>query len=62
MVKGWQMETKPFIFDIRKHADIEEGINHILNNGGIAEIKLERKNIPTLVEIKRTKKIPPRAE
>ena len=56
------MENKPYIFNIRDHADLEDGINHILNNGGIAEIKLERKNIPTLVEIKRTKKIPPRDE
>ena len=56
------MDDKPYIFDIRRHADIMDGINHILNNGGIAEVKLERRNIPTLVEIKRTKKIPPRAE
>lgn len=56
------MDNKTYTFDIRQYADIQDGINHILNNGGIAEIKLERKNIPTLVEIKRTKKIPPRAE
>ena len=56
------MESKTYDFDIRRHPDIMDGINHILNNGGIAEVKLERKSIATLVEIKRTKKIPPRAE
>lgn len=56
------METKPYIFDIRQYADLMNGINNILNNGGIAEVKLERKNVPTLVEIKRSKKIPPKNE
>lgn len=49
-------------FDIRTRDDILDCINRVLNNGGIAEIKIERHTVPVVVEIKRTKKIPPRDE
>lgn len=47
-------------FDIRTREDIISVINNILNNGGIAEIKIERHEIPVVVDIKRTKRIPPK--
>lgn len=47
-------------FDISKREDIISVVNTILNNGGIAEIKIERHEIPVVVEIKRTKRIPPK--
>lgn len=47
-------------FDIRTREDIISVINTILNNGGIAEIKIERHETPVVVEIKRTKRIPPK--
>lgn len=46
-------------FEIRKHEDILDMIDTELNNGGIVELKLEKRTIPTLVAIKRTKRIPP---
>lgn len=47
-------------FDIRDREDILDCINNVLNNGGIAEVKIERHTTPVVVEIKRTKKIPPK--
>lgn len=47
-------------FDIRTREDILDCINGVLNNGGIAEIKIERHTVPVVVEIKRQKKIPPK--
>lgn len=47
-------------FDIRTREDILDCINSVLNNGGIAEVKIERHTVPVVVEIKRTKKIPPK--
>ena len=47
-------------FDIRKRDDILDCINNVLNNGGIAEVKIERQSTPVVVEIKRTKKLPPK--
>ena len=47
-------------FDITTREDILSTINSILNNGGIAELKIERHEIPVVVEIKRTKRIPPK--
>lgn len=49
-------------FDIRTREDILECINAVLNNGGIAEVKIERHTIPVVVEIKRQKKIPPKED
>ena len=45
-------------FDIRDHNDILDTLNNIVRNDGIAEFKLERRSVPTVVEIKRTKRIP----
>ena len=47
-------------FDISTREDIITVINGILNNGGIAEVKIERHETPVVVEIKRTKRIPPK--
>jgi len=47
-------------FDIRDHPDIIATINLIVRGGGIAEIKVERRTVPTVVEIKRTKRFPPK--
>lgn len=47
-------------FEIREHNDILDTLNAILRNEGIAELKMERHIIPTVVEIKRTKRIPPK--
>lgn len=47
-------------FDIRTREDILDCINGVLNNGGIAEVKIERHTTPVVVEIKRQKKIPPK--
>ena len=47
-------------FEIRDHKDILDTLNAILRNEGIAELKLERHTTPTVVEIKRTKRIPPK--
>ena len=47
-------------FDIRTREDIIDCINAVLNNGGIAEIKIERHTTPVVVEIKRQKKRPPK--
>lgn len=45
------------MIDIRQHHEAAEAINAILNNRGIAEVKIEGKNsVPTVVEIKRTLK------
>lgn len=48
-------------FDIRDRADICEMVNSILRSKGIAELKIERDDTPVVVEIKRTKRIPPKA-
>ena len=40
--------------DIREHQDVIDILNAILNNKGIAEIKMERGETPVIVEIKRT--------
>ena len=50
------------MIDLRKHADIIDAANAILNNGGICEIKNEtkdKKNAPVLavVEQRRTVKL-----
>lgn len=47
-------------FDLREHPDIIDTINLIIKSGGIAEVKVERRMIPTVVEIKRTKRYPPK--
>ena len=47
-------------FDIRTREDMLDCVNNVLNNGGIAEIKIERHTTPVVVEIKRQKKIPPK--
>ena len=47
-------------FDLREYPDIVETINLIIRNGGIAEIKVERRTTPTVVEIKRVKRFPPK--
>ena len=47
-------------FDLRDYPDIVETINLIIRNGGIAEIKVERRTTPTVVEIKRVKRFPPK--
>lgn len=47
-------------FDIREHPDACNMINSILNNGKISEVKLERQNVLTVVEIERRKRIPPK--
>lgn len=45
------------MIDIRRNDEAVEAINAILNNHGIAEVKIEGKNVvPTVVEIKRTLK------
>ena len=45
------------MIDIRQMDEAVEAINAILNNRGIAEVKLEGKGTrPTVVEIKRTLK------
>jgi len=45
------------VIDIRQNDEAVEAINAILNNHGIAEVKIEGKNtVPTVVEIKRTLK------
>lgn len=49
-------------FDIRTREDILDCINNVLNNGGICEVKIERHTTPVVVEIKRTKKIPPKED
>ena len=46
--------------DIRERDDVIECLNAILNNNGIAEVKKERHEIITVVEIRRQKKIPPK--
>ena len=48
--------------DIRTREDIIDCLNSGLNNGKIMEIKLERHEIITVVEISRQKKIPPKYE
>lgn len=40
--------------DIRKHPEIVEAINAIINAGGIAEVKREKIYGLTVVQIKRT--------
>lgn len=45
-------------FDIREHEELIETINLIVRSGGIAEIKIEKRSIPTVIEIKRTKRYP----
>lgn len=47
-------------FDIRTREDVIDCVNAVLNNGGIAEVKVERHEVITVVEIKRQKKIPPK--
>ena len=47
-------------FDIREYDDILETINLIVRGGGIAEVKIEKRSVPTVVEIKRTKRFPPK--
>lgn len=49
-------------FDIRQHEDVCEMLNSIINAGKIAEIKVEKQSILTVVEIERRKRIPPRKE
>ena len=45
------------MIDIREKTEAVDAINAILNNHGIAEVKIEGKNTePTVVEIKRTLK------
>lgn len=46
-------------FEIRDHDDILDTLNVILQNEGIAEVKIERHTTPVVVEIRRTKRIPP---
>lgn len=48
-------------FDILKRPDIIEAINLAMRSGEIVELKLEKREIPTLVKISRKKIIPPRA-
>lgn len=43
--------------DIRNYPDRIDEINAVLNNKGIAEVKIERSG-PVVVEIKRTLKTP----
>ena len=46
------------MIDIRKHPDVCDTINNVLNNGGVAEVKLERGGTETVVvEINRSVKI-----
>ena len=47
-------------FDIREHSEACEMINSILGNGKIAEVKVERQTVLTVVEIERRKRIPPK--
>lgn len=47
-------------FDLKEYPDIIETINFIIRGGGIAEIKVERRTTPTVVEIKRVKRYPPK--
>lgn len=47
-------------FDLKNYPDIIDLINLILRGGGIAEIKIERRTSPTVVEIKRVKRYPPK--
>lgn len=47
-------------FDIRNHPDVCDTINAIINNGKISEVKVERQNTLTVVEIERKKRIPPK--
>ena len=49
-------------FDIRNFSEVCETINAIINNGKIAEVKVERQNTLTVVEIERKKRIPQRKE
>lgn len=49
-----------FDFDLKDYPEIIETINLIIRSGGIAEIKVERRTTPTVVEIKRTKRYPPK--
>lgn len=46
------------MIDIRKHPEVCETVNAILNNGGVAEVKMERGGTETVVvEINRSVKI-----
>lgn len=49
-----------FDFDLNEHPEIIELINLILRSGGIAEVKIEKRTTPTVVEIKRAKRYPPK--
>lgn len=49
-------------FDIRNFPEVCETINAIINNGKISEVKVERHDTLTVVEIERKKRIPPRKE
>lgn len=46
------------MLDVREMPDTLKIINAILNNQGIAEVKVERGNHVTVVEVKRTVKTP----
>jgi hypothetical protein len=46
-------------FDIRDRQDILDMINAVLSRQGIIELKIERGSVPTAVEIKRKRVIPP---
>lgn len=48
-------------FDIRNYNDILDTINVILQGKGIAELKIEKGCTPVVVEIKRQKRYPPKA-
>ena len=51
------------MIDIREQREAVEAINAILNNHGIAEIKIESGAVkPTVVEIRRTVKVNPGRE
>lgn len=48
-------------FDIRNYNDILDILNVILSQKGIAELKIEKGCTPVVVEIKRQKRYPPKA-
>lgn len=47
-------------FDIREHQDALDAINAVIRGGNICEVKLERREILTVIKIDRKKVHPPR--